>query len=502
MFRAIVVVRDRVYVDFSSLPSELETSLTREFTYPDPREDRQGKLILTYRYESSAKRFAVGRQKISFPRGGCRRVLDLIRQHEGAELEVIDDRNEGDFTLACADAIPFHNVKLWPLQEKAVQAMIARQNCLLRAATGSGKSTILLAIISRLNVPSLVVVQTGGLMQQWVDRCEKELNLPKSDIGIIGDGEERLGPVTIGMNQTIFRRIREQSPNAKDWLRTFGLVAFDEVHGAAAPTVQESIDPFPAKYRFGVSASEQRKDRMEFLIYDLFGQAAADIKLGDSVKAGNVMDVEVRIVPTAFHADWYRAMVSKGGFAAKIAFNKLLAQMVQNEDRNALVLSWILKEVIEERSQAIVLTHRREHAMRIDALLAGQCIKTGTMLGGKLGKSTFEATSAGIRNRTVRVAIGTLQAIGQGIDLPSVEAGFVVTPLANNKQKWQQARGRICRVSEGKRRAVIYYFHDASIYGRKAVENLLDWNSNVVAFVGGKWIPAEQYSDSLRSRNH
>ena len=482
-----IEVSDRVYLYGCTAGTLAE--LKSLFTYVDPRDGFSQ--IPTWRESSfSAERSA--EKLLSFPRGGFRRVYDVIKAR-GLALEVKDLRESGDFSGTGFTSLPPHNVKLWALQERAVEALLARQNGLLRAPTGSGKTTIALAAIARANVPALVVVQSAGLRDQWIERVVKEMGIPRDRIGMIGDGIETIGPITIGMNQTIVRRMQENTPNAQLWKKTFGLVAFDEVQGAAAPTVQASIDPFPAKYRIGVSADPTRADAMEFLIYDLFGKPVADIKMHDVLMAGSVLDVEVRIIPTRFYAPWYRDMVSRGGMVAKLAFNKLLATMTSNEGRNQLIVDAITYEVQQEHAQAIVISHRREHAMRLDALLTQRGVKSGTMLGGKTGKDTFKATGDGIRNGVIDVAIGTIQAIGQGIDLPSVEAGFVVTPLANNRQKWQQARGRICRISKGKKRAVMYYLHDVTVYGKKAVENLVDWNSKVVAWVDGGWVSADRY---------
>jgi superfamily II DNA or RNA helicase len=429
---------------------------------------------------------------LTLPRGRYRQAVQVLAP---AALWVHDDRAVGEPEKLDVPAyeVPAHLVKPWPWQKAASAALYETQNCLLRAPTGSGKTCALLALPPRMQVPTLVMVRTHGLLEQWAARIVEELGIPEDQIGIIGDGRERTAMLTVAMQQTIIQRFKDcRAP----WLWTFGAVLVDEVQDVAAPTCFAAVDPFPAKYRIGASADPSRKDRLECLIFDLFGRIAADIKHDDIVKAGHTLEVEIRVVPTAFEADWYRTTMMRDsrGFAAKRAFNKLLAEMTNDDARNTLIHDIIAREV-QAGEQVLVMSHRREHCLGIDQRLVGAGIRTGVMLGGQLGRTQFERTAAGLKVGDVRAAVGTLQAIGQAIDLPSVGVGVVTTPLANNRQKWGQARGRVCRSAKGKTRAVLYYMLDRAIYGRRAIENLVKWNKRVVVLDRGEWVEGKRYLD-------
>jgi superfamily II DNA or RNA helicase len=481
-----VYVDSRVRFYLSQLSEQQREALQAVCTHENPNAGQplEPAFLRTYRTEEP--------EQLTLPRGRYRQAVQALGN---VVMRLHDERTLGDPANldVPAYAIPPHLVELWPWQAKAVMALHATQNCLLRAPTGAGKSTALIALPPHMRVPTLVMVRSHGLLDQWVDRIVKELGLAKSQVGIIGDGQECTAMLTVAMQQTIIRRIKD---GAAPWLWTFGAVITDEVQDSGAVTVYESVDSFPAKYRIGASADETRKDKLECLIYDLFGRVAADIKHADIVRAGHTLEVEIRVIPTAFEADWYRVtmMRSPTGFRAKMAFNKLLGEMTNDEARNALIHDAIVREVAAGE-QVLVMSHRREHCLGIDQRLVGAGIRTGVMLGGQVGRAQFERTADGLKAGTFRAAVGTLQAIGQAIDLPSVGVGIVTTPLANNRQKWGQARGRVCRSAKGKTRAVLYYCWDRAVYGRRAVENQVKWNKRVVVLDGGEWVEGKRYLD-------
>jgi superfamily II DNA or RNA helicase len=272
-------------------------------------------------------------------------------------------------------------------------------------------------------------------------------------------------------------------------------VICDEVQRFAAKTLFEVVDPWPAKWRIGISADESRKDGKEFLVYDLFGQVAAEIGQDELIEAGYVHDVQVCIIPTSFEADWYKDTMKQANNAwgKRSAFDRLLGQMGEDESRNEQVASIVAKEV-GDGHQAIVLSHRREHCVTLDHLIAAtKGIKTGLLIGGADYAASFKEARKGLLSGEFRAGVGTVQAIGQGLDLPSVSVAVVATPLATNRQLFGQVRGRVCRTSQGKEGARLYYLWDRKVYGLKAVKNLVAWNKNVVIFVRGEWIKGRDF---------
>ena len=345
----------------------------------------------------------------------------------------------------------------------------------------SGKTTMALAMVASLNVPSIVIVWSANLFDQWVKRCTSELGIPPKEIGMISGSKRIIKPVTIAMQQTlnsrgIDRELREY----------FGAVFVDEVQRASAPTLYSVIDPFPAKYRIGISADETRKDEKEFLIYDLFSKQGTDIPKEQLIQSGHVLDVEILIVPTDFKADWYDPLDWKNGF------NRLLEEMETDDERNDLVASIVAQEVARNE-QVMVLAHRRDHCRVLDAVISACGIESGFLIGGLDYKSVFQETLANIHSGKIKVGVGTVQAVGQALDIPTLGVAIAATPLATNRQQFGQVRGRVCRTAEGKTEAKLYYLWDQNVYGVSHIKNLIRWNSVVKVWHKGRWIRANDF---------
>ena len=75
--------------------------------------------------------------------------------------------------------------------------------------------------------------------------------------------------------------------------------------------------------------------------------------------------------------------------------------------------------------------------------------------------------------------------------MPSVGVGVLATPVAANRLRFNQARGRFCRKPEGKTRAVLYYLFDGAVYPGH-LKNLVAWNPTVTVEQDGAWIPVKE----------
>lgn len=430
---------------------------------------------------------------MTFPRGGLSRVRGILSRHGGM---VARDMREAGQEIEWPETEP---MSLWPFQEEAAEACIAKQNCILRAPTGSGKTRCGFGMVGKLKTPTLVVVTDGGLFRQWLTRAVDEFGLHPKHVGQIRGKKIDLKPLTIGMSKTLAKGM---PPNV---LSYFGAVMFDEVHRAAARTMFDAVDQFPAKYRIGISADESRKDKKEFLIYDLFGNVASDIPLQKLIDEKYVMDVEIRVVPTDFRADWYGAPEPISEQIAfdiqedtteseekEINFDRLLAEMAADEERNQLIYA-VVKQEVKDGQQVVVMTWRREHCLHLDQQLAARKVRTGFLIGGDDYKNAFIATSDGLNSGRLRAAVGTYQAAGTGLDFPGMGVVAATTPIAGNRQFFGQVRGRACRAKQGKTNARLYYFWDRHVYGIAHLRNLIRWNRKVLVLRDGEWVEAMRY---------
>lgn len=492
-----VYVDNRIRFSVRDVDAEMLTKLKSEFEHKNPEIGLKRRLgIPTYGVPETIRTWRQSGKEISFPRGGMGRVRRALHG-SGTAFEVHDRRTDGgpnpNPPSYCGDPPRWY-------QTEGKDAALVKQQCILRAPTGSGKTTMAFMLVGELKMCTLVMVSTKALFKQWMKRATRELGIAPEDVGVIQGKTRKLRPFTIGIQKSVAIMLADpnRGPEMKDY---FGAVICDEVQLFAAKTFFESVDPFPAKVRIGISADEKRKDRKEFLTYDLFGDVAHEIKRKTLEEQGHVLDVEIRVVPTTFRADWY-GVPDEGdeNDEKEVDFNRLLDEITTHRTRNEMIAAIGLDEAALGE-QVIILTHRRDHCRVLDQAFVADRVKSGYLIGGDDYEKEFDSTRAGIESGEIRVGIGTYLALGYGVDLPAVGIGIAATPIAANKQQFNQVRGRLCRTSAatGKKGARLYYLWDANVYPRH-LDNIMAWNQSVVVRSNGKWIPAREYKNAKRAQ--
>ncbi|MFB6178565.1 MAG: DEAD/DEAH box helicase family protein [Halorientalis sp.] len=141
----------------------------------------------------------------------------------------------------------------------------------LELPTGSGKTVIGIAAIERLGTPTLVVVPTIDLLEQWREELETEFEEP---IGQFGGGEQRREPITVSTYDSAYLR-------AEDVSDAFGLVIFDEVHHLGGEGYRDIARLLAAPARLGLTATFERPDGAHETIEELVGPLVHRIEIDE-----------------------------------------------------------------------------------------------------------------------------------------------------------------------------------------------------------------------------
>jgi superfamily II DNA or RNA helicase len=481
-----VTVRSRL--ECEGLSPELDKALRAEATHSNPdygKARAQGRWVGNVpRTISTWSRRDDG--ALLLARGMTSRLRELATEH-GERIAFFDRRVSMPSPWPKFIADP-GNPDATPraYQVDAENKCVALEQGIVRAPTGAGKTHIALSAFARIGQRTLIIARDRHLLEQWVEKAARHLGMESPLVGVIRGGRKhRIGTcLTLALQQTLYAK---GFPLEK-FAQQFGAVGIDEVQTAAARTVQNTIDPFPARFRIGFSADESRKDRKEFLIYDLFGEVIYDVTRAEMERDRYTCPVVVRLVPTAFKADWYRDAPSE-----ERDYGRLLEEMIADEDRGRLLRQVVLDLAADAQVPAFVFCHRREHASRVSTELLADGIASGLMMGGDSSATAFDEARALLESGRIKVAVGTFNAIGTGIDIPNVRAGVVGTPLGANRQFFNQVRGRICRPAKGKVVGYLYYLWDREVFPF-APRNLIDWNDGRVEVFdhdSSKWVEAD-----------
>lgn len=151
------------------------------------------------------------------------------------------------------------------IQELAWRALDEARGGILNLACGKGKSVLALKKASKLNVPTLIVVNDGVQLNHWKIEIEQHLILPPGEgIGIYASKDlDWQHSICIASIQTLAGHVKNRKlpPEFKEW---FGLVFFDEVHHLAAPFFLLTADLISGQ-RFGLTATADRLDKLEWI---------------------------------------------------------------------------------------------------------------------------------------------------------------------------------------------------------------------------------------------
>lgn len=327
-------------------------------------------------------------------------------------------------------------------QREAVRILLQERNGVLQAPTGAGKTFMGLAIIAGRKQPSLIVVHSRELLYQWIEAIEKHLQIPKKEVGIMGDGRREVGAkITVAIIDTLSDMLTEETR------RKFGLIMVDECHRIASKTFSEAIDFFPARYKYGLSATPYRRDGLTSLIRFFIGKTLYTIKPTELQDRGHIMPVNLEVVETDFNFDF------------QDNYTSMIKALTKDKARNELIVSTIMSESQAE-GVLLVVSDRKHHIEELRRQIPGE-IPAAVLHGStrkKLRKSIIEQARAG----QIKILFSTVQLIGEGFDLPAISRIFMTTPI-KFKGRVLQTIGRALRTSPGKGIPIIYDFLDKKI---------------------------------------
>lgn len=367
--------------------------------------------------------------RFCFPRGFGNRAVRLCRRQTGVSPQLVDERR-----LLPPIDLTFRGT-LRPYQETAVTAVLAHSFGVLEASTGSGKTVMALAVIARRQQPTLVLVHTRELMQQWRQRIRQFLGI---DAGQAGDGRIDLQPVTVAIVNTARKHLDTLVPR-------FGQLVVDECHRVPASLFTEVVAAFDCHSMLGLSATAfRREDGMTRLIHISMGDRVHAVDGRMLEASGAVVRPELEQRPTGFVRDFQGE------------YPRLIKALAEDSRRNRQIAADVASLVRQgHQGTVLVVSDRVAHCQTLADLLTADGVAAAVLTGQSGPDQRLQVVEA-VQAGRVPVLVATLQLIGEGFDCPGLSTLVLATPI-RFEGRLLQVVGRIMRPAEGKKALVIDY---------------------------------------------
>jgi len=390
--KSTIVLSDAIYIEISHLSKKLIASLEQLATFENPQiKTLQALRKPIYNTPRYLKSYESENGKLILPRGLMRRVIEIFFQNN-LDTTYIDKRFYKEVIF------PKVTYELRTEQQKAIEQISKKDFSLCVAPPGFGKTLIGAKMIEIRKSNTLVIVNKNMLLDQWIERFVNYFGYSKKDIGYLGKGKNKL-------NNSIDVATMQSLKNNLEIIKKYSFVIVDECHHIPALTFEKIIKQFCGKYILGLSATPNRKDGMEPLIYQQLGSIAYEIK------SKKVFTNKLKIVETDFISNVDN-------------FSDLINEMVNDDNRNNIIIN----QVLEYRNRKIlILTDRIEHIDNLELILKSKKIDY-VAIHGSLNKNDQKLNMEKVSESSLVLA--TTSYFGEGIDFPHLDTIIFATPIS------------------------------------------------------------------------
>ena len=359
-------------------------------------ENPQIKLLLSlrkplYNTPKYLKGYEESSEFLTLPRGLKEKLFEYLN-YNLVKYKIIDNR-------------VFENIEtkkiLFTLraeQEDAIKEILKYDSSICVAPPGFGKTLIGAKIFEQRAVKTLIIVNKNMLLDQWISRFVDYFGYKKSDIGFLGKSQNRLnGNIDIATMQSL--------NNIPELVENYTQVIVDECHHIPALTFEQIVKNFKGKYILGLSATPNRKDELDPILYQQLGNISYEYKK-PKTHTNRLLVIKTEFTSSA---DNYAAIIN---------------ELVSNEDRNRQIVKTI-KENIDRK--ILLLSDRIEHLNLLENILKEENIDFVSVHGSQNKKEQVENMQ---KVKTSSLILATSSFFGEGIDFPHLNTIIFATPIS------------------------------------------------------------------------
>lgn len=443
-----IILKEQIFISKTSLSKTLVNFLRENLNFLNSEYLIKKKIGLSaYGLERYFKLIQTNEDNIAIPRGFLDKLIYFLNENN-IKFDLKDER-------VILKPIDFEStaIKLFDYQKEAVDGLLSSENGILVAPPGSGKTIIAIDLISKLKQPALILVHKKQIFNQWLERIESFLNIPKREIGQLVSNKKKVGDkITVGMVQTL-----NKMADFKDISDKFGIIIVDECHHMPARMFRNVITKFNPYYLYGLTATPERKNNDENLIFIYLGEILHEID-----KDFDRQKILLNNSKNQTQAEKPKLIIRQTNLEVPFKvktdnFQMLSKILIFDSGRNSQIVTDIKAEA-SKGLKCLVLTERKEHVEVLSYYLKRE-YEIITLTGDLTDKQKKEKVKQ-VESGNFQILLATGQLLGEGTDFPNLDCLFLVYPFAFSG-KLTQYIGRIQRGSN--KGSAIYDYRDIKV---------------------------------------
>lgn len=453
-----IVLDDGVYVDSLNLLPALQNQIKGMATIDNPefwKRDRLGRS--NYYNLRTISMWSESEGYIRVPIGLLERIETKCND-AGISVKKHDNRSHGR-----PIRVKFKG-ELRDQQELASMQLEKNENGIICAPPAFGKTVLAAYMISKRKVNSLILLDKTDLVDQWIAELTRFLDIDeKPPVYKTKTGREKVrnsvfGTLISGSDKTTgiidFAMIGSAYHKGQffESIDSYGMVLCDECHHIASNQGQALMGRIRAKYIYGLSATPERSDRLDEIVYMLLGPVRHKYSVKEQADAWGI---------DRFVYPRFTRVVNISGEELKIhdADNLIAEISVRNEQ----IVSDVEQAVLSGRTP-VILTKLKKHAETLYEMLKGKADHVFLIYGGQTIKQNNDIKDKmlNVPREETLILIATGQKIGEGFNFPRLDALMLAAPVKFEGRLIQYV-GRLSRKYEGKKDVVVYDYVDSHI---------------------------------------
>lgn len=371
-------------------------------------------------------------------------------------------------------------------QTKVVEFLTTKDNGIVKALPGIGKTVCTIEMICRRKKKTLIIVHKKELLKQWIKEITDFTSITEDDIGILTTQKTKFKKelnksILLTTPHVIGIAVARQKYDFIQYLKEcgIGVLIVDEIHSiAGAEIFSKSCITINAAVNFGLSATPERPDETNKILGYHFGKIVEfDVSEKDTIKPN------IYIVKADFGIN--RSNPRYINFSGRFDLCKYANQSKKSEKYNKLVLS-LIKKCYNENRNTLIVGNYIKPLMDLAEKSGAKREEIGLFLPTANKKDILKLSDTVNMKEaflTKKLVFSTYMACRDGSNRPDLDAAIMVLPTNNPIQ----LIGRLTRVLPNKKIPVVFDIVDTDSTIRKI------WNMD-------KTVKVQKFEKALEDR--